>query len=166
MKKTWKSVACLSAALLLVLSAACTSRLVLSTPEGSLEEILDRLYETVEIDEGMKGWLREGLATEPITAEKAEYFLGIPLPDSVVEGIASEPVMSGSAFSVCLLRVKDGTDTEALAKQIRNNVNTFKWVCVGVEKENVRTLCAGNVILLAVTEDSKAFVKAFRALAQ
>jgi hypothetical protein len=163
--KAWKKWACLAAVLVLMLATACSGQ-VLSTPEGSLEEILDRLYSNVELDEGMKGWLREGLESESITAEKAEYFLGISLPDSVTEGIASEPVMSGSAFSICLLRVKDGTDTEALAKQMRENVNSFKWVCTGVEKKNVRTVCAGNVILLAVTEDSKAFVKAFREMAQ
>lgn len=89
------------------------------------------------------------LKTAEIKAEDTEYYFG--LKDlQFEEALASEPMMSSIAHSVCLVRVADGTDITQLKKDIKDNVNSFKWICVGVEKDQVIVDSVGNTIILII----------------
>ena len=89
------------------------------------------------------------LKTAEIKAEDTEYYFG--LKDlQFEEALASEPMMSSIAHSVCIVRVADGTDITQLKKDIKDNVNSFKWICVGVEKDQVIVDSVGNTIILII----------------
>ncbi len=121
--------------------------------EGSLENILDKIYETVDVDDSMKDYLDNRLATTEITAENVGYYLG---KDDIVfeSAIASEPMMTSSAYSLCLLRVKEGADIEAIKKDIKDNVDPRKWICVGVDPANVIVDNIGDVVVLIMSDDA------------
>ncbi len=68
----------------------------------------------------------------------------------LVEAICCEPMMSSRAHSVTVLRVKEGTDMEMVKKEIKDNVDPRKWVCVTVNPGNVRVENIGNLVLLAM----------------
>jgi len=72
----------------------------------------------------------------PLTKENQAYMLGVDNFD-FIEGIASEPMMSSQAHSVVLLTVKEDSDIEAIKEDIKANVDGYKWICVGVEPENI-----------------------------
>lgn len=124
---------------------------------GSLEDVMERVYAGVTAE-------MPAVSNTRITADTAEYYLGLPNLDGVEEALASEAMMSSVAHSVCLVRVQDGADADALMETIRTSVNPYKWICVGVDPENVQAARQGNLILLAMTAESQQFVDSFLAL--
>ena len=101
------------------------------------------------------------VANTEITKENSEYYLGIPNME-FAEALASEPMMNAQAHSICLVRVKEGDDAKAIAEQIRTSVNPRKWICVGVERDDVITAVRGDLILLVVDSFApKAFETSF-----
>ena len=132
--------------------------------EGSLEDILNKIYETAEVDEFFKGYIKEGLMLTEINEENCAYHLG---KEGIEfdEAIASVPIMSTSAYELDLVRVKEGADVEKIKSEIKENVNPQKWICVGVDPENVIVDSIGDVIIVILSDDQgKALHEAFHAL--
>ncbi|WP_418222881.1 DUF4358 domain-containing protein [Clostridium isatidis] len=134
--------------LLLTLSlafAGCTAEKAASsnnTINESLKNIMTKLYDDLNQDLGE-------IATTELTKDNLSYYLGINELD-FEEGLASEPTMWPSAHSVVLVRVKDSVDIEKVKNDIKENVDSFKWICVGVEKDNIVIENIDNLILLAM----------------
>ncbi|HBN86100.1 MAG TPA: hypothetical protein DDZ89_19920 [Clostridiales bacterium] len=132
--------------------------------EGDLEDILAQIYETAELDDEFRQYVIGRLNTQEIPMENMQYFLGVEGLE-FLEAIASEPMISAQAYSLCLVRVKEDADIEAMKTSIKENVNPRKWVCVGVDPENVIVDSIGDVIILIMTNDyAKEFHDAFLAL--
>lgn len=70
-------------------------------------------------------------------------------PIEGAEALASEGMINAIAHSAVLLRLPDGADAEAVAKEIEANADPMKWVCVGAEKTIVST--HDNTILLVMS---------------
>ncbi|MFA5528976.1 MAG: hypothetical protein WC996_10225 [Peptostreptococcales bacterium] len=132
--------------------------------EGSLEDILAKIYDTVEVGDSFNGHIKDSLMTTPITSENIVYYLGkedIEFEDA----IASEPMIQPGAFSLCLVRVKEDADIEKIKADIKENVDPMKWICVGVEPENVIVDNIGDVVFLIMSNDqAKPMHDAFLAL--
>lgn len=120
--------------------------------EGSLEEILDRIYASAETSEEFNEFTKKTLLTTEITDENIEYYFGTKNVE-FESAIASEPMMMPNAYSLCLLRAKEGADIENIKKEIKENVNPRKWICVGVEPSNVFVDNIGDVIFLVMSND-------------
>lgn len=110
----------------------------------TLEGIMDRIYD------GVTEALPNTMNME-ITKENSEYYLGIANME-FEEAIASEPMMGSVAHSICLVKVKEGTDIETLKAEIKEKVDPRKWICVGVEREDVIVVSKGNYILLVIDQ--------------
>lgn len=120
--------------------------------EGSLESILEKIYETADIDDNFKAFIKDGLMTTEITAENAAYYFGTEGIE-FEEGIASDPIMSTSAYNLSLIRVKEGADIEKIKTDIKENVDPMKWVCVGVDPDNIFVDSYENVVILIMSND-------------
>lgn len=108
----------------------------------SLEDIMKTLYKGTEMESQM-------LQNTVLTDDNAMYFLGLEKLDGA-EALASEMMITSVAHSVVLMRVKDGADIEAIKTQIKENVDPRKWICVGVEREEIIVDNIGNTILLVM----------------
>lgn len=146
-----KTIALLTALLMMFSFVACSSTTAASGSsaagyEGSLTELVGKIYEKQPID------LRLTDATEINLSEGANptYFFGLENADALEEGVFSEPMMTSMAYSLCVARVKDGQDVEAVKKTIFENVDTRKWICV--EANQVRVASCGDVILLVMVD--------------
>lgn len=115
--------------------------------EGSLEDIMTKLY--AEIPEDQRPMM---LMNIEVTDENVEYFLGSK-DIEFEEALASEPGIGSIAHSVVLVRVKDNANIEAIEEKIENSINPRKWVCVGVEEDDVIVEDKGNLIALIMIED-------------
>ena len=111
---------------------------------ASLEGIMEKIYSGTGLEYPM-------LANFEITKENSEFYLGIPNME-FEEAIASEAMMGSQAHSVCLVRVKEGSDIEAIKEEIRTKVDPRKWICVGVEREEVIVTNQDNLILLIIDQ--------------
>ena len=115
------------------------------TADSPLIDILGKIYAGVDTVPAGR------LMTGEISADRQAYYIGVDaetLP--LAEGIFSEPMMTATAHSVCLIRVKDGADIEQAKKDILEKVDPRKWICVGVASHNVRVESIGNLILLVM----------------
>lgn len=126
--------------------------------KNSLEGIMERIYAGVETQ------MPKTMNTV-ITDESAGYFLGLENLDGIEEALASESMIGSQAHSVCLVRVKDGEDVEKIKEAIRTQVNPRKWICVGVDPEDVIVENRGNLILLVLDQFApKEILASFQAL--
>ena len=113
--------------------------------EGSLEEIMTKLYEGISEEE-----LPMALTNIEITNENVENYLGTN--DIEFESaLASESMVGSIAHSVILIRAKENQDIEALKAKIEENINPNKWICVTAE--NVIVKNKGNLILVVMSNE-------------
>lgn len=128
-----------------------------SNVEGNLTDIMAKVYEGVEAPM---------LAQTEVNSENLSYFLGVESLD-FKEALASEPMINAIAHSVVLVRVNDGVDVEKAKTEIKAKVDPRKWVCVGVEDNNVIVDSIGDLIILIMdNESSEALHKNFQNLAK
>lgn len=115
--------------------------------EGSLEEIMEKVY--ADIPEDQRPMM---LMNTEVTSENVEYYLGSK-DIEFEEALASEPGIGSIAHSVVLVRTKDNADIEAIKDTIEDTINPRKWICVGVEEDDVIVESKGNLIILIMIED-------------
>ena len=108
----------------------------------ALTDMVEQLYKGIKSDE------MPGVMTQEVPAEAFEGVFFIPAVNGA-EAVMSEPMMSSIAWSVCLMRVPEGTDVAATCAAIKSNMNPAKWLCVEAEKYSV--VSNGNTILLVMT---------------
>ena len=139
MKKVFRL---LIVALLSLSLAACSEKS--DNIDLSLDEIMDRLYEGIPEEElpAMKEYIQ-------VNADNEYWYLGTEGLE-FEEALAVEPMIGSIAHSVVLVRVKDGDDVTAIEDQIREDIDTRKWVCVGIEKDELILEHRGNTILVVI----------------
>lgn len=131
--------------------------------DGTLEEILDTIYKDSNLGDDFQAFLQ----TQKITEENASWFLGKHIEN--VDAIASEPLIGSRPYSLCLIRVKEGADIDQVKKDIKDNLNTMKWVCVGIEKSELVIENIGDVVFVLISgneSDRKVLTDAFLGLAK
>ena len=116
----------------------------------SLTALVDQIYEgqivefpalaTQEVDITDAGMVQ--LATGLDNASDLEYV------------VVSEPMMTSQAYSLVLVKVKDGANASEIAKKMNDNIDIRKWICVSAEK--VYTTSSGNVICLVMSREELA----------
>ncbi len=148
---------------ILVASTGCSKKATDTISEnnflkGELSEIVKKTYEQSGVE------MAETVDTV-LNAENQQYFIGSN-DIEYLEGLASEPMMSSSAHSVVLLRVKEGADIEKIKEEIKTKVDPRKWICVGVEPENVIVDHIDNVVILIMNNESAKLHEAFKTLAK
>lgn len=116
--------------------------------EGNLEDIMAKVYQ--DLPENERPMM---LTNIEVTDENVEYYLGTS-DIEFEEALASESAVGSIAHSVVLVRVKDNADIEGTMKKIKDNVNPRKWICVGVEDDEVIIKNKGNLIILIMTQNN------------
>ena len=85
-----------------------------------------------------------------VTDENVEYYLGTKV--EFKEALASESATGSIAHSVVLVRVNEDADVEKIKKDIKENVDPRKWICVGVEEDEVIVKSKGDLIILIMAQ--------------
>ena len=151
MRKPKQLTALLLALTLLFACAACGSGNSTTdsgkTISGTLPEIIDRLYDTVDVDDEQRDFLKNSVGTVEIPKDQSAYYFGVENLD-FEEAVASEPFINAIAFSVCLMRVKDGTDIDELKAEIRRSANPAKWICV--QADDLDAAVSGDLVLFVM----------------
>ena len=114
--------------------------------EGTLEEIMDKVYASVPEDQRPMM-----LMNTEVTEENVEMFLGTA-DIEFEEALARESGVGSIAHSVVLIRVKKGANVEAIKEKLENSVNPRKWICV--EAEEVEIESKGNLIILIMSSEN------------
>lgn len=112
--------------------------------EGSLTDIMDKLYEGIPEDE--RPMMLENIE---LTNENFEYYAFTDA--KYKEAIASESMTGSTPHSVVLIRLENATDAEKVVKDIEKNADPRKWICV--EAENVHVLSKGDLVVLIMSNE-------------
>ena len=186
MKKTnWLRLLALMLALALTVSlVACDGESPLGTTDGddppiqpggdayaALEYFLGEIYAVGGYSDMLTDMLNappstedtfyNHLVTSRITEENETYFLG---SDSLVydAAIASDPAMSPTLYSLCLLVAETEDQAETLATELKKSANPMKWVCTGLADDDVYVARSGcYVILVMSARDGEKLISAF-----
>lgn len=109
-----------------------------------LTSFVDKVYEGLE--------LFPSIASMELMLDDAEtvtYETGLSSTDKIDAVVVSAPMMSSQAYSMVLVKVKDGVDADSVAKEMSENINPNKWICVSAEK--IYATSSGNVAFLVMT---------------
>ena len=66
-------------------------------------------------------------------ADSVKYMTGLSSTENVEAVVVSEPMMSSQAYSLVLVKVKSGANADAIAKEMSENIDMRKWICVSAE---------------------------------
>lgn len=138
-----------------------TSKLGEINSAEDLEKIIDKVYEGKEDDLPM-------LETQTIdvTDERlVQTYTGITNGQDLEYLVVSEPLMNAQAYSFVLAKVKNGVDANKIAKDMSDNIDTRKWICVSAEK--LYATNSGNIVCLVMADEdwAKPVYDSFKELA-
>ena len=117
--------------------------------EGKLEDLMAKVYKDLPEDHTPMY-----LENHVVNEENIEYYLGTK-DIEYKEALASESGVGSTAHSVVLVRVKENADIEKTKEAIRQNIDPRKWICVGVEIEDVIIKNRGDLIIVIIEEDEE-----------
>lgn len=123
------------------------------TIEGDLQDIMSQIYSGMEgIDSETKEAI-EGYISDVLTEDNEQALLGTS-DIEYSEGIYSVPMISSIAYQCVLLRVNPD-DVEDIKKQLKDNADLNKWVCVSAETVLVENV--GDLVLFIMSRKDVAY---------
>lgn len=115
-----------------------------ATKAETLDEMMDVVYSEIKEDE-----LPMMIERQEVTEENEEWFLQTTDLD-YKEALASESGVGSVAHSVVLIRMNDANDVEEAKKILKDSVDGYKWICVGVEQEDIIIDSKDDVIVIII----------------
>ena len=127
-----------------------------STPKSNVQitstQDMENLINTVY--EGQEDVLPGSLMTQTLDISNIDIvtsYTGLTSNENIDGIVVSEPMMSSQAYSFVLVKVKDGADADAIAKEMSEKVDTRKWICV--EAEKLYATSVDNLAVLVMSSD-------------
>lgn len=155
MKKTFIIIAIVAVIALIIGGIVLSSRK--NSGEGikfetaaEMQALIEKIYKDTEMP-------LQSLQTAEMDvtdAEMVSYITGLKSNKDVEIAIMSEPMMTSQAYSLVMVKAKENADVEAMKKEMVDNVDTRKWICVTAEK--VYATNSGNVIFLVMSSEELA----------
>ena len=65
--------------------------------------------------------------------DSVKYMTGLSNTENIEAVVVSEPMMSSQAYSLVLVKVKSGANADSIAKEMSENIDMRKWICVSAE---------------------------------
>ena len=154
---------CLVLAMAATLFAGCGVKKT-ATLEGTPAEIIEKIYAQKSVE----------FAPMTLTPYDPDYgsmwdwnyYTGLADGSKVKEAAVSEPMIGSIAFSLVVLRVNNAADAKTVAQEMKDNINTRKWMCV--EAGDLQVAGFGDVVMLIMVDEaldgisSQDFVDAFK----
>ena len=157
---------CLVLAMTAAMFVGCAAKK--ATLEGTPVELIEKIYAQQPVE----------FAPMTLTPDDPDfgamwdwfYYTGLADGSKIKEAAVSEPMIGAIAFSLVVLRVNEGVDAKAVAQEMKDNINTRKWMCV--EAGDLQVAGFGDVVMLIMVDESfasegitsQAFVDAFKAV--
>ncbi len=133
--------------ILAVTLTGCTQKNI----EGSLEDIMTRLYEGIPEEE-----MPMMVENIPLGDENIENFIFAEV--DYKEALASESMIASSAHSVVLIRLKDAKKAEEAVKTIDEKADPRKWT--SAEAKHKYVLSKGDLVVLIMSNELAPKIKA------
>mgnify|MGYP005761219453 CR=1 FL=1 len=118
------------------------------TSTEDMQNLINTVYE------GQTNNLPPTLNTQIVDVNNADVlksFTGLSSNEKIDSAVASEPMIGSQAYSFVLVKVKDGENADEVAKEMSENIDTRKWICV--EAEKLYATSVDNLAVLVMSSD-------------
>ena len=114
---------------------------------GQMKEMFKTIYS--KLGEELPNLETQEISVEDETQVKA--YTGLKSNKNIEKIVASEPLMSSQADSAVTVKVKSGANIEEIKKEMLENINMSKWICVSAEKMYITN--NGNTIFMVMSSE-------------
>ena len=154
-------VAVIAVAVILLMNSKPKTNLEPIKNNEDLSALVDKIYDGLESEMPM-------VQTQEIDvtdSDMVQYETGINNANDIEYAVVSKPMMSSQAYSLVLVKVKDGVNANEIAKQMNENADLAKWICVSAEI--AYSTSSGNVVCLVMSSErvAKPIYEKFKTLA-
>lgn len=118
------------------------------TSTEDMQNLINTVYE------GQTDNLPPTLNTQIVDVNNADVlksFTGLSSNEKIDSAVVSEPMIGSQAYSFVLVKVKDDANADEVAKEMSENVDTRKWICV--EAEKLYATSVDNLAVLVMASD-------------
>lgn len=112
--------------------------------EGTLPEIMEKLYKGISEEE-----MPMMIENIELNSENFEYYAFADV--KYKEAIASESMTGATPHSVVLIRLEDKNDAFQVVLDIKEKADPRKWICV--QAENTFVLSKGDLVVLIMSNE-------------
>lgn len=133
--------------------------------EMATEENLAQLVSQVNKNANL-GLSLETNIVDVTDEETVKVFTGLSSNANVESLVVSEPMMSSQAYSFVLVKVSEDADIETMKKEMLDNINMRKWICVEAEKVYVTNHSNLICLVMASEEWANPVYNAFKEVVQ
>ncbi len=117
--------------------------------EGTPEELIEKIYAEFET---LPEFPVMTMNLADMDAEAFPMYTGLADNSKVKESAFSEAMMGSQAYSMVLVRLNDAADSETVANEMLNGIDTRKWICV--EADDLAVAAYGDVIMLYMVDST------------
>lgn len=114
-------------------------------PDADLSAIIDSIYATVD-----PGIMVSTSGVDLSQPSWVTYYTGLSDASDLDAAVASEAMIGSQAYSMVLVRVKDGVDATEVANAMAAGIDPRKWVCAAAD--DIQVGAAGNIALLIMVD--------------
>lgn len=100
-------------------------------------------------------------------ADMVAFNTGLANGDKLEYLAISQPLMSSQAYELVIAKVKQGVDANAVAKEMSENIDMNKWICVSANK--LYATSSGDIVFLVMageTDMATSVYEKFKSLAE
>lgn len=115
-----------------------------------IKSMVDSIYANIDIDLPEL----ETTVIDPIDEMQLTTFTGLQSTDNVESLVVSVPLMNAQAYSLAVVKVSEDADVEAMKKEMLDNIDMRRWICVSAEKLMITNY--ENIIFLIMTSENEA----------
>lgn len=142
------AVVLITAGIVLAINANKPKSNVQITSAEDMQNLVNTIYT------GLEDNLPPTLNTQIVDVNNVDVlksFTGLTSNENIDAVVASEPMIGSQAYSFVLVKVKDGADADSIAKEMSENIDTRKWICVQAEK--LYATSVDNLAVLVMSSD-------------
>ena len=122
--------------------------------EGGKIETAEQMKEMFKTIYSKLGEKLPNLETQEISIKdetQVKAYTGLKSNKDIEKIVVSEPLMSSQAYSAVTVKVKSGANIEEIKKEMLENINMSKWICVSAEKMYITN--NGNTIFMVMSNE-------------
>lgn len=113
--------------------------------DAELSALVDSIYAIAD-----PGIMVETRAVDPNDSSWLPYYTGLTDGSDIDAAVASEAMIGSQAYSLVLVRVKDGVDAAEFANRMAAAIDPAKWVCA--QADDIQVGAAGNIAMLIMLD--------------
>ena len=92
----------------------------------------------------------ETMAIDINNLDDVTSYTGLKSNKDIEELVISVPMMNAQAYSLAVVKVKDGANIESLKQEMLDNIDMRRWICVSAEKLYITN--NENIIFLVMAD--------------